>query len=170
MTQLGNRMPVTYRFDAQLRGVRFMEVDYPPTQEHKKLRVKSLLGSPPPNVSFVPVDFTKDSLIDELVKSGFSRVEKTFFLWEGVTCSISCATPRRREAGLRSTTPSGPDRNVNNSETMYAKWGEPWLFGFPPEGASTYVQREGLVREFALRVFQISATDDERRTTYGFGG
>ena len=31
-----------YRFQDRLRGVRFFEVDHPPTQEHKKLRVKEV--------------------------------------------------------------------------------------------------------------------------------
>src|SRR5262245_15538433 len=31
-----------YRFQARLRGVRFMEVDYPPTQEYKKRRVTEI--------------------------------------------------------------------------------------------------------------------------------
>jgi O-methyltransferase involved in polyketide biosynthesis len=35
------------------------------------------------------------------------------------------------------------DRNINNPQSLYAKWGEPWLFGFPNEGAATYVRKEG---------------------------
>src|SRR5262245_44064257 len=73
-----------YRFQSQLRGVRFMEVDYPPTQEYKKRRVREILGKPPANVSYVPMDFTKDDLLHQLVKSHYSEREKTFFLWEGV--------------------------------------------------------------------------------------
>src|ERR1041384_2674002 len=31
------------------------------------------------------------------------------------------------------------DRNVNNPNSLYAQWGEPWLFGFPEDGAAPYV-------------------------------
>jgi methyltransferase (TIGR00027 family) len=143
-----------YRFGSQWPGVRFMEVDYPPTQEYKKQRVTAVLGSAPSNVSFVPVDFTKDRLIDQLVKSGFSRDEKAFFLWEGVTFYLPESAVRDTLRFVRDSAAPGSriafdytistEGNVNNSESMYARWGEPWLFGFPPDGASAYVQREGL--------------------------
>ena len=29
-------------------------------------------------------------------------------------------------------------------DNLYARWGEPWLFGFPDDGAASYVRREGL--------------------------
>jgi methyltransferase (TIGR00027 family) len=48
-----------YRFTLQLPGVLFMEVDYPPTQEYKKRRVKEILGKPPATVSYVPMDFRR---------------------------------------------------------------------------------------------------------------
>src|SRR5206468_1072046 len=47
-----------YRFQSQLRGVRFMEVDYGPTQAYKKQRLGEILELIPSNVSFVPMDFT----------------------------------------------------------------------------------------------------------------
>ena len=143
-----------YRFESQLRGVRFLEVDYLPTQEYKKLRVKEVLGAVPPNVFFVPVDFTKDRLIDQLMKSGYSRDEKTFFLWEGVTFYLPESAVKDTLHFVRDNAAPGSriafdytvstDRNVDNPESRYAKWGEPWLFGFPPDGASSYVRREGL--------------------------
>src|SRR5581483_9739681 len=73
-----------YRFAHQLRGVRFMEVDYPPTQEYKKRRVEEILGALPPAVSYVPMDFTRDDLLTQLAKAGYSERQRTFFLWEGV--------------------------------------------------------------------------------------
>jgi methyltransferase (TIGR00027 family) len=68
-----------YRFGPQFRRVRFIEVDDGPTQEYKKERVKAVLGTIPRNVSYVPMDFTKDSLLDELVKAGYSEQQRTFF-------------------------------------------------------------------------------------------
>jgi methyltransferase (TIGR00027 family) len=143
-----------YRFPSQLVGVRFMEVDYPPTQEYKKRRVKEVLGTIPSNVSYVPMDFTKDSLLDQLVKSGYSEHEKTFFLWEGVVFYLPESAVRDTLHFVRDhAAPASriafnytfsSDQNVNNPSSLYARWGEPWLFGFPKDGAAAYVREEGL--------------------------
>ena len=60
-----------YRFRDRLRGVRFLEVDYGPTQEHKKQRVREVLGALPRQVRYVPMDFTKDDLLTQLGKGGY---------------------------------------------------------------------------------------------------
>jgi methyltransferase (TIGR00027 family) len=143
-----------YRFQPQLRGVRFMEVDYGPTQEYKKQRVKEILGAIPANVSYVPMDFTKDSLLEQLVKAGYSEQQKTFFLWEGVVVYLPESAVKDTLHFVRDH--SAPDSriafdyipradpDVNNPQSIYARWGEPWIFGFPADGAATYVRREGL--------------------------
>jgi methyltransferase (TIGR00027 family) len=74
-----------YRFQSQLGSVHVMEVDLRATQTYKKQRLSEILDAIPPNVSFVPMDFTKDNLLDELRKVGYSEQQNTFFLWEGVT-------------------------------------------------------------------------------------
>ena len=143
-----------YRFDRELRGVRFMEVDYPPTQEYKKQRVTEILGALPARVTYVPMDFTTDNLLTQLTKSGYAEREKTFFLWEGVTFYLPEAAVKDTLHFVRDHAARGSriafnytyatDRNVNNAESLYAKWGEPWLFGFPEDGAAPYLRREGL--------------------------
>ena len=131
-----------------------MEVDYGPTQEYKKRRVKEILGALPPNVTYVPMDFTKDKLLDQLAKAGYSEQRKTFFLWEGVVSYLPESAVRdtlhfvRDHAAPGSRIafnyPFSKDRNINNPESLYARMGEPWLFGFPDDGAAAYVRREGL--------------------------
>jgi len=143
-----------YRFQSRLRGVRFMEVDYGPTQEYKKQRVQEILGTTPANVSYVPMDFTKDSLLDQLVKAGYSEQQQTFFLWEGVVFYLPESAVKDTLHFVRDHAAPGSriafnyefsrDRNINNPQSLYARWGEPWLFGFPDDGAAAYVKREGL--------------------------
>ena len=143
-----------YRFARDLRGVRCMEVDFPPTQEYKKQRVKEVLGALPSSVAYVPMDFTRDDLLTQLGKAGYSQREKTFFLWEGVVFYLPEAAVQDTLHFVRDHAAPGSrlafnytyalDRNVNNPESLYAKWGEPWLFGFPDEGAGPYVSKEGL--------------------------
>ncbi len=143
-----------YRFQPQLRGVRFMEVDAGPTQAYKKERVREILGAIPPNVTFVPMDFTKDDLLDQLRQAGYSEREKAFFLWEGVTFYLPESAVKDTLHFVRDHAAPGSrlafdytfstNRNVNNPDSLYARWGEPWLFGVPAPGAAEYVRKEGL--------------------------
>jgi methyltransferase (TIGR00027 family) len=143
-----------YRFQSRLSGVRFIEVDQPATQEYKRRRVAEILGTAPANVAYVPMDFTKDNLLEQLRKGGYSEQQQTFFLWEGVVFYLPESAVKETLHFVRDHAAPGSrlafnytfntDRNVNNPDSLYSKWGEPWLFGFPPPGAATYVRREGL--------------------------
>ena len=143
-----------YRFRSQLNDVRVMEVDYGPTQVYKKQRLGEILEVIPPNVSFVPMDFTKDNLLEQLRNAGYSEQLNTFFLWEGVSYYLPESAVKDTLHFVRDHSASGSriafdytganNRAVNNPLSLYAKWGEPWLFGFPNDSAREYVQQEGL--------------------------
>ncbi|HXX78202.1 MAG TPA: class I SAM-dependent methyltransferase [Ktedonobacteraceae bacterium] len=60
------------------------EVDHPATQAWKMKRVQKVFGTLPAHVSYVPIDFTEETL-GKLLTSGFDPSLKTLFLWEGVT-------------------------------------------------------------------------------------
>jgi methyltransferase (TIGR00027 family) len=155
-----------YRFQNRLQGVQFIEVDYGPTQEYKQRRVREVLGRIPKNVRFVPMDFTKDDLLTQLRKGGFSPTEKTLFIWEGVVAYIP-------EAAVKATLVfvskhSAPDsriifdyplsdyQNINNPDSLTAKWGEPMIFGFPGASASAAVRTAGLEVLSDLKVFELA--------------
>jgi O-methyltransferase involved in polyketide biosynthesis len=36
------------------------------------------------------------------------------------------------------------NRDVNNPNSQWARWGEPWIFGFPNTGAAEFVRQQGL--------------------------
>ncbi len=143
-----------YRFQPQLSGVRFIEVDYGPTQEYKKQRVKDIFGALPKNVLYVPMDFRKDGLLAQLTDAGYSEWEKTFFLWEGVTYYLPESAVKDTLHFMRDHSAAGSriafdytlstNRSLNNPRRLFARWGEPWLFGFPGGGAAAFVRREGL--------------------------
>jgi methyltransferase (TIGR00027 family) len=143
-----------YRFQSQLGNVRVMEVDYGPTQAYKKQRLGEILDVIPPNVSFVPMDFTKDDLLDQLRKAGYSEQQNTFFLWEGVTYYLPESAVKDTLHFVRDHSASGSriafdyfgasNPSVNNPRGLYARWGEPVLFGFPNDRAREYVRQEGL--------------------------
>ena len=143
-----------YRFQSQLGDVRVMEVDYGPTQAYKKQRLGEILEVIPPNVSFVPMDFTKDNLLDQLRNAGYSEQQNTFFLWEGVTYYLPESAVKDTLHFVRDHSASGSriafdyfgasNPGINNPRHIYARWGEPLLFGFPKNRARDYVQQEGL--------------------------
>jgi len=61
------------------------EVDHPATQADKLERIARLKTEVPDNLRFVPVDFTRNDLIFDLIEKGFDREKKSFFSWLGVT-------------------------------------------------------------------------------------
>jgi methyltransferase (TIGR00027 family) len=155
-----------YRFHDALSGRALVfEVDFPPTQEYKKLRVKELLGEVPPYVRWVPMDFNHDDLLTKLRESGYSESARTFFIWEGVTYYLP-------ESGVRDTlrfvhVHSAPgsaiifdytdDRNpnLNNPTEFQSRVGEPMIFGFPPNSVGAFVRSEGLVPASQLSYDQL---------------
>ncbi|MEH7109637.1 class I SAM-dependent methyltransferase [Bacillus sp. JJ1764] len=60
------------------------EVDHPATQAFKMSRLKELGIEIPKNVRFVPVDFTHDSLREELKNIGYHEQKLTYFSLLGV--------------------------------------------------------------------------------------
>ena len=73
---------------AELQGVKVFEVDHPATQNEKRARLAEL----PPAigiVSFVPVNFERDSLSAALEHAGHDRSAKTCWIWEGVTMYLT---------------------------------------------------------------------------------
>ncbi len=143
-----------YRFRDRLRDVAFFEVDYGPTQEYKKQRVREVLGAIPPEVRYVPMDFTKDDLLSELRKHGYAERLKTLFIWEGVTMYLPETAIKETLHFVRDHSGTGSSiafnyllassPEVNNPNTRPARWGEPFIFGFPGENAISYVKGEGL--------------------------
>jgi methyltransferase (TIGR00027 family) len=143
-----------YRFGKEFPGVVFYEVDFPPTQAYKIQRVRRVLGRVPKDVRYVPIDFTKDDLRTQLLRGGYREKEKSFFIWEGVVHYIPEAAVR---ATLRFIAEhSGPgsrivfdyplstNHRINNPGDLLARWGEPFVFGFPPDGPSRMLKEEGL--------------------------
>jgi methyltransferase (TIGR00027 family) len=142
------------RFQSRLQRVRFLEVDYGPTQEHKKRRVHEALGKLPAHVRYIPVDFTKDDLLTRLRSGGYAEHKRSLFLWEGVTMYLPEAAVRQtlrfvKEHSAPNSTlvfdyMAASDPRINNPASRFARWGEPWIFGFPGDAAAGLLRQEGL--------------------------
>jgi methyltransferase (TIGR00027 family) len=78
-----------YRFDKLKEEVNVFEVDHPATQTKKIAKVRRIFGMLPKYVTFVPVDFNKQTLDERLPESGYEARLKTLFIWQGVTMYLS---------------------------------------------------------------------------------
>ena len=61
------------------------EVDHPATQAWKRDQLQAAGIAIPPSLTFVPVDFERKILADELRQAGLRESEPAFFSWLGVT-------------------------------------------------------------------------------------
>ncbi len=66
------------------RQIRIFEVDHSATQAWKRERLADAQIALPPWLIFVPVDFERDDLGEELVAAGFQQNSPAFFTWLGV--------------------------------------------------------------------------------------
>jgi methyltransferase (TIGR00027 family) len=78
-----------YRNPLPEAALRVFEVDYPATQEWKRRQLLEAEIPIPDSVTFVPVDFERETLRDCLLSSGFDVRKPTFFSWLGVTMYLT---------------------------------------------------------------------------------
>jgi len=70
---------------AGIECTRVFEVDHPATLAAKRERLRHVLGTFPPHVVFVDVDFNTQRLVDRMDQAGVDPRGRTFVIWEGVT-------------------------------------------------------------------------------------
>lgn len=66
-------------------SLKIFEVDYPATQEFKKIRLANAHYQIPDNLHFVPMDFTKEFTVQTLAEEDFINNKKTVFSLLGVS-------------------------------------------------------------------------------------
>jgi len=74
-----------YRFAELNKSTRVFELDILPTQERKKECLRKGRIDMPKHVTFVPIDFNRETLADALGKAVYTNDQKTLFIWEGVS-------------------------------------------------------------------------------------
>jgi methyltransferase (TIGR00027 family) len=74
-----------YRFEGLKAGVKVFEVDHPATQAVKLKKLAAIFGARPAHVTYVPVDFDRQSLAERLFEGGYDGDRRTLFIWQGVT-------------------------------------------------------------------------------------
>ncbi len=151
-----------YRYRNTMPGVKFFEVELPEMVAEKKRRLRQVLGYVPEYVSFVPIDFNKQTISEELKEAGYNANVKTLFIWEGVTMYISAEAVE--STLLFIATQSAPGSSVvfdymplaiidgdfkdytdMRSLTLWARYrGEPLVFGIRGGDGTAYVEARDL--------------------------
>jgi len=131
------------------------------TQAEKKAVVARRLGTLPPHVTLVPIDFSTHTLDTVMPGSGYRTEAKTFFICEGVTHYLSAAAvdavfryvSRSTAAGSQmvftyihrailagAATFAGADKTL----ATVRRAGEPYTFGFDPAELPQYLAARNL--------------------------
>lgn len=108
-----------WRMD-ELRGVRVFEVDHIATQRDKRSRVADL-AQPNALVSFVPIDFERESLDQVLSAAGHDRAQRTVWIWEGVVMYLTHEAMRATLQGVADRSASGSTLIVNY-HSAHRRW------------------------------------------------
>jgi methyltransferase (TIGR00027 family) len=139
-----------YRNPYSDAGLRVFEIDYPATQEWKREQLNAVNVTKPESLTFVPIDFEKQSLQDRLQEVGFTADEPSLFSWLGVTMYLNKQTVMATMQYITSFTASGSmiifDYTVPPSSQNFirrfifrllahkmAVIGEPWQTFFDPQ-------------------------------------
>ena len=151
---------------------RVFEVDHPLTQADKLERITRAGWTVPDNLTFVPVDFTKDSLAEQLASVGFDPSVKSFFSWLGVTYYLFEKAIDKTLAELSTLCAAGstlgfdypdenffdaPEKRVQNTIMMAEAGGEPM------QSAFSYGELEKLLEKHGFLIYELLTPSDIQR-------
>jgi methyltransferase (TIGR00027 family) len=156
---------------SELAGVKVFEVDRPATQEDKRARVAEL---PPPVgvVSFVSIDFERESIDAILATAGHDASVPTCWIWEGVVMYLTREAMHATVAAIARRSAIGSMLIVNYhtahrgfiGRLILRLIGEPQISDWTPEEIAADLGRVG----FAVRE-DSAMTDWNRRFANGEG-
>ena len=136
----------------ELAGVKVFEVDHPATQGEKRARVTAL---PPAAgiLSFVSIDFERESLDSVLDRAGHDRSVPTCWIWEGVVMYLTRDAMLATLAGVAGRSARGSTLIVNY-HTVHRRWlarlifrliGEPQISAWTPQEMASDLRPVGFV-------------------------
>lgn len=150
----------TYAYrTAGAEGAVVFEVDRPQSQQAKRAALRAAAIALPPNVTFVPIDFENDRLIDTLSESGFDATQAAFVSWLGVTMYLTREALTATVAAVGSLPPGtqlvadymlAPHLRDDAGRAYAAAvgdaaaaGGEPWVSCYAPEELTGILTRHG---------------------------
>ena len=136
----------------ELAGIKVFEVDHPATQGSKRARAEQL-PSPIGIVSFVSIDFERESLDAVLGHAGHDPALPTCWIWEGVVLYLTRETMRTTLADIAARSAPGSTL-ILNYHTVHRRWvarlifrliGEPQISAWTPEEMAADLRSAGFV-------------------------
>jgi len=139
----------------ELAGVKVFEVDHPATQGEKRSHLAQL----PPAigmVSFVSIDFERESLDGVLEHAGHDRSLPTCWIWEGVVMYLTRDAMRATLASIARRSAAGSTLIVNYhtvhrrfiARLIFRLIGEPQISAWTPEEMAADLRAAGFgIRE-----------------------
>jgi methyltransferase (TIGR00027 family) len=154
-------------------GLRVFEVDHPATQAWKYEQLRAAAIPIPPSLTFVPIDFERQTLEDGFERSGFNANAAAFFSWLGVTpyltreaCMTTLSLIARMPAGSGVVFDFAVDPALLNPgqrmaldalSKRVAAAGEPFQLFFDPGKLEDELKSLGFHRTEFLKAEQINA-------------
>jgi methyltransferase (TIGR00027 family) len=149
----------TFAYRNPYSGLSVFEVDHPATQVWKREQLAAAGIAIPPSLTFVPIDFERQTLADGLAQCGFNASAAGFFSWLGVTpyltreaCMIALSFVAKRPAGSGVVFDFAVDRALLNPgqrmaldalSKRVAAVGEPLQLFFDPGKLQEELKRMG---------------------------
>jgi methyltransferase (TIGR00027 family) len=162
-----------YRNPYTQSRLRVFEVDHPAMQSWKREQLAAAGILIPPSLTFVPVDFEKETMVDRLRQAAFDHGEPAFFSWLGVTPYLTgeaVAATLKFIACLETgsgvvfdyvISPSllNPQQRsaFDNLSKRVAMAGEPWQTFFDPSTLTADLKAFGFAEVVDLGLDQINA-------------
>jgi methyltransferase (TIGR00027 family) len=140
---------------AGMEQVQVFEVDLPAVQNDKKNKLQKYLGGLPENVSFIPIDFDRQTLEDVFAESDYDPARPAAFIWEGVTQYITAEAVQRTLAFVGKSAPGSillftyvlksiieHRSDIPGAEHMLEVVAQqsPWIFGLEPIDMPAYLK------------------------------
>jgi methyltransferase (TIGR00027 family) len=163
----------TFAYRNPHAGLRVFEVDHPDTQAWKREQLQAAGIAIPPSLTFVPIDFEKQTLADGLGRAGFKAGVGAFFSWLGVTpyltrdaCMTTLSFIAEMPAGSGVVFDFAVDRALLNAgqrqaldalSERVARYGEPFQLFFDPEKLQDELKSLGFHRTEFLQGKEINA-------------
>jgi methyltransferase (TIGR00027 family) len=141
-----------YRHPFGASGLHVFEVDHPATQAAKRARLSELGIAEPDTLTFVPVDFERETLAEALVRMRTAGDQRTFFSWLGVTMYLTRDAVMQTLETVATSTPAGSEIvfsyvvATSPLADRAAALGEPWRSFFDPESLAQDLRRMGFTQ------------------------
>ena len=162
----------TFAYRNPFPALRVFEVDFPATQEWKRVMLAEAEIALPPCLTFVPLDFEHRTLAEGLAEAGFDATRPAFFGWLGVVPYLTLEAFRSTLSAIASL-PAGTAVSFDyaiSPETLgpvgrlafdrlaerVAAAGEPFQLFFTAEGLEVELLRAGFRRIEQLDYGQVN--------------